>query len=167
MEGRERLSRVRRSAATTAEHTAAAGCEAMDRQLGALSQALEQWEGAALRARDSLEGALACASASEEEYERLTARLDEELKELDGKLRGWGQELIKAEGRSSGEEAVEGWQLAKVMNHGSQNNLCTNDHYYFIIILVIQVRNTVELYLNWGTKVGLLLGSIENFQLHQ
>ncbi|XP_040920912.1 nesprin-1-like [Toxotes jaculatrix] len=114
LEGRERLSRVRRSAATTAEHTAAGGCEAMDRQLGALSQALEQWEGAALRARDGLEGALAAAAASEEEYNRLTAQLEDELKELDGRLRRWSQELIKAEGRSNGEEAVEGWQLAKV-----------------------------------------------------
>lgn len=114
LEGRERLSRVRHSAATTAEHTAAGGCEAMDRQLGALSQALEQWEGAALRARDSLEGALAAAAASEEEYKCLTARLEEEVKELDGQLRRWSQELIKAEGRSNGEEAVEGWQLAMV-----------------------------------------------------
>jgi len=114
LEGRERLSRVRRSAASTAEHTAACGCEAMDRQLGALSQALEQWEGAALRARDDLEGSLATATASEEEYHRLTVRLEEELKELDGRLRVWSQELIKAEGRSNGEEAVEGWQLAKV-----------------------------------------------------
>lgn len=114
LEGRERLSRVRRSAACAAEHTAAGGCEAMDRQLGALSQALEQWEGAALRARDGLEGALAAAAASEEEYNRLTARLEDDLKELDGRLRGWSQELIKAEGRSNGEEAVEGWQLAKV-----------------------------------------------------
>ena len=86
----------------------------MDRQLGALSQALEQWERAALRARDGLEGALAAAAASEEEYDRLTAQLEDELKELDGRLRGWSQELIKAEGRSNGEETVEGWQLAKV-----------------------------------------------------
>lgn len=114
MEGRDRLSRVRRNAATTAEHTAAGGCEAIDRQLGALSHALEQWEGAALRARDGLEGALAAAVASEEEYDRLTACLEEELKEFDGRLRGWSQELIKAEGQSNGKEAVEGWQLAKV-----------------------------------------------------
>lgn len=118
LEGRERLSRVRRSAASTAEHTAAGGCEAMDRQLGALSQALEQWEGAALRARDGLEGALAAAAASEEEYDRLTAQLEDELKELDGRLRGWSQELMKAEGRSNGEEAVEGWLLSKVLQHG-------------------------------------------------
>lgn len=114
LEGRERLSRVRRSAAATAEHTAAGGCEAMDRQLGALSQALEQWEGAALRARDGLEGVLASTAASEEEYERLSGQLDDELKELDAQLRGWSQELVRAEGRSNGEEAVEGWQLAKV-----------------------------------------------------
>lgn len=114
LEGRDHLSRVRRSAASTAEHTAAGGCEAIDRQLGALSRALEQWEGAALRARDSLEGALAAATASEEEYDHLTAHLEKELKELDGRLRGWSQELIKAEGRINGEEAVEGWQLAKV-----------------------------------------------------
>lgn len=86
----------------------------MDRQLGALSQALEQWEGAALRARDDLEGALAAAAASEQEYHRLTARLEDELRELDGRLRVWSQELFKAEGRSNGEEAVAGWQLAKV-----------------------------------------------------
>lgn len=114
LEGRERLTRVRRSAASTAEHTAAGGCEAIDRQLGALSQALEQWEGAALRARDSLEGALAATAASEEEYDHLTTQLENDLKELDGWLRGWSQELIKAEGRSNGEEAVDGWQLAKV-----------------------------------------------------
>lgn len=117
-EGREHLSRVRRTAATAAEHTAAGGCEAMDRQLGALSQALEQWEGAALKARDGLEGALAAAQASEEEYDRLTTLLEDELKELDGRLRRWSQELIKAEGRSSGEEAVTGWQLAKVPERG-------------------------------------------------
>ncbi|XP_049914520.1 nesprin-1 [Epinephelus moara] len=93
----------------------------MDRQLGALSQALEQWEGAALRARDGLEGALAAAAASEEEYDRLTARLEDELKELDGRLRGWSQELIKAEGRSNGEEAVEGWLLAKDILEGLQS----------------------------------------------
>ncbi|KAJ0026824.1 hypothetical protein NQD34_017824 [Periophthalmus magnuspinnatus] len=121
LEGRDRLSRVRRSAATTAEHTAAGGCEAMDRQLGALSQALEQWEGAALRARDSLEGALASAAASEEAYKNLVAQLEQELKELDLRLRGWSQELIKAEGRSSGEEAVEGWQLAKEILEGLQS----------------------------------------------
>ncbi|XP_047184446.1 nesprin-1 isoform X2 [Scophthalmus maximus] len=121
LEGRERLSRVRRSASTTAEHTAAGGCEAMDRQLGALSQALEQWEGAALRARDGLEGALAAAAASEEEYNCLIARLEDELKEFDGRLRRWSQELIKAEGRSNGEEAVEGWQLAKDLLEGLQS----------------------------------------------
>lgn len=87
----------------------------MDRQLGALSHALEQWEGAALRARDSLEGALSAATASEEEYNRLTAQLEEELKVFDGRLRGWSQELVKAEGQSNGEEAVEGWQLTKVL----------------------------------------------------
>lgn len=87
----------------------------MDRQLGALSQALEQWEGAALRARDGLEGALAAALALEEEYDCLTAQLEDELRELDGRLRRWGQELIKAEGLSNGEEAVEGWQQAKVL----------------------------------------------------
>ncbi|CAJ1078482.1 nesprin-1 [Xyrichtys novacula] len=121
LEGRERLTRVRRSAATTAEHTAAGGCEAMDRQLGALSQALEQWEGAALRARDGLEGALTAATASEEEYDHLTACLEDELKELDGRLRGWSQELIKAEGQSNGEEAVKGWQLAKDTLEGLQS----------------------------------------------
>lgn len=86
----------------------------MDRQLGALSHALEQWEGAALRARDGLEGALAANEASEEEYDRLTACLEDKLKEFDGHLRGWSQELVKAEGRSYGEEAVAGWKLAKV-----------------------------------------------------
>ncbi|CAI5683845.1 unnamed protein product [Oreochromis niloticus] len=121
LEGRDRLSRVRRSAASTAEHTAAGGCEAMDRQLGALSHALEQWEGAALRARDSLEGALCAAAASEEEYNRLTAQLEEELKVFDGRLRGWSQELVKAEGQSNGEEAVEGWQLAKDILEGLQS----------------------------------------------
>lgn len=86
----------------------------MDRQLGALAQALEQWEGAALRARDGLERALTTATEQEQEYERLTARMEEELRELDGRLKGWSQELSRAEGRSSGEEAVEGWQQAKV-----------------------------------------------------
>uniref|UniRef100_A0A8C7M5B3 Spectrin repeat containing nuclear envelope protein 1 n=1 Tax=Oncorhynchus kisutch TaxID=8019 RepID=A0A8C7M5B3_ONCKI len=114
LEGRDRLSRVRRSSGATAEHTAAGGCEAMDRQLGALAQALEQWEGAALRARDGLERALTTATEQEQEYERLTARMEEELRELDGRLKGWSQELSRAEGRSSGEEAVEGWQQAKV-----------------------------------------------------
>ncbi|XP_031656062.1 nesprin-1 isoform X1 [Oncorhynchus kisutch] len=113
LEGRDRLSRVRRSSGATAEHTAAGGCEAMDRQLGALAQALEQWEGAALRARDGLERALTTATEQEQEYERLTARMEEELRELDGRLKGWSQELSRAEGRSSGEEAVEGWQQAK------------------------------------------------------
>ncbi|XP_042156778.1 nesprin-1 isoform X2 [Oncorhynchus tshawytscha] len=113
LEGRDRLSRVRRSSGATAEHTAAGGCEAMDRQLGALAQALEQWEGAALRARDGLERALTTATEQKQEYERLTARMEEELRELDGRLKGWSQELSRAEGRSSGEEAVEGWQQAK------------------------------------------------------
>lgn len=114
LEGRDRLSRVRRSAASTAEHTAAGGCEAIDRQLGALSQALEQWEGAALRARDGLEVALAAAESSEEEYKCLTTQLENEFKDLDGRLKVWNQELIKAEGWSTGEEVVNGWQLAKV-----------------------------------------------------
>lgn len=114
LEGRDCFSRVRRSAASTAEHTAACGCEAIDRQLGALSQALEQWEGAALRARDGLEVALAAAESSEEEYKHLTMQLEDELKELDGRLKGWNQELIKAEGWSTGQEVVNGWQLAKV-----------------------------------------------------
>ncbi|XP_061756512.1 nesprin-1-like isoform X2 [Nerophis ophidion] len=121
LEGRECLSRVRRTAASAAEHTAAGGCEAMDRQLGALAQALEQWEGAALRSRDGLEGALASASASEEEYECLTSQLDEDLKALDGRLRGWSQELIKAEGWCNGEEAVAGWQLDKDILEGLQS----------------------------------------------
>ncbi|TWW68818.1 Nesprin-1 Enaptin KASH domain-containing protein 1 [Takifugu flavidus] len=118
LEGRERFSRVRKSAASTAEHTAAGGCEAIDRQLGALSQALEQWEGAALRARDGLEVALAAAETSEEEYKRLTVQLEDELKELEGRLKWWSQELIKAEGWSNGEEAVKGWQLAKDILEG-------------------------------------------------
>lgn len=123
LEGRERLGAVRRTAKSAAEHTAAAGCEAMDRQLGALSQALEQWEGAALRARDGLEGALAAAAASEEECERRTTRLDDDSKELDARLRGWSQELMRAEGLCNGGEAVTGWQLAKVLTV----NIATTD----------------------------------------
>ncbi|XP_068610253.1 nesprin-1 [Brachionichthys hirsutus] len=99
----ESLSLVRGGAASPAEHTAAGGCEAMGRQLGALSQALEQWEGAAQGARDGLGGALA-------------ARLEDELKELDEQQRRRSQQLVEAEGRGNlAQDILEGLQSAEPM----------------------------------------------------
>ncbi|KAJ8270593.1 hypothetical protein GJAV_G00116870 [Gymnothorax javanicus] len=119
--GRERLSRLQKSAAEAREHTAAAGCEAMDREEAALRGAWEQWESSVLRARDGLEGALSHMASSEREFSGMVERLDRDMMELEGRLRDWGGQLALAEGRNSCEEAVEGWQVAKDILEGLQN----------------------------------------------
>lgn len=86
----------------------------MDREEAALRGAWEQWEGAALRARDGLEGALAHMASSEREFGDLAQRLDRDLLELGARLREWAGQLAQAEGRAGSEEAVQGWQVAKV-----------------------------------------------------
>ncbi|XP_028808913.1 nesprin-1 isoform X6 [Denticeps clupeoides] len=113
LEGREKLRAVRRGAERAGAHTAAAGCEVMDREAGTLTRALEQWEGAALRARDRLEGAVAAAMGSEREQERLVAQLDQEMEQLEALLYAWREGLADAERRNSELEAVEGWSNAK------------------------------------------------------
>ncbi|KAJ8275253.1 hypothetical protein COCON_G00098780 [Conger conger] len=119
--GRERLLRLQRSAGEARERTAAAGCEAMDREEAGLRGAWEQWEGAALRARDGLEGALAHMASSEREFSGLAERLDRDLLQLAARLHEWAGQLAPGEGRADCEEAVRSWRVAKDILEGLQN----------------------------------------------
>ncbi|XP_073726049.1 nesprin-1 isoform X5 [Misgurnus anguillicaudatus] len=111
--GRERLSRVQRCGAATRDHTSTVGCEVLEREEAGLLSAWEQWERGAKHACSGLEGVLDQMANSEQEFNSLAAQLEQNLQEFSGKLRECRQNLQQVEEMTSGEEAVQGWQIAK------------------------------------------------------
>lgn len=89
----------------------------MEREEAALLSSWEQWERGALQTRASLETALSQIASSEQEFNSLSAQLEQDIQDFICHLRDWRQNLAQAEGKIEGEEAVKGWQIAKV-GHG-------------------------------------------------
>ena len=86
----------------------------MEREESALLSSWEQWERGALQTRASLETALSQIASSEQEFSSLSAQLEQDLREFSHQLQDWRLQLAQAEGKNDGEEAVKGWQIAKV-----------------------------------------------------
>lgn len=86
----------------------------MEREEAALLSSWEQWERAALQTRASLETALSQIASSEQEFNNLSAQLEQKLQDFVHQLQHWRLRLVQAEGKNEGEEAVKGWQTAKV-----------------------------------------------------
>lgn len=112
--GRERLSRVQRCGAAARDHTGSGGFEAVEREEAALLSAWEHWERGALQTRAGLETALSQIASSEQEFNCLAAQLEQNLQEFSSQLQEWRDRLSQTEGKNCGEEAVQGWQIAKV-----------------------------------------------------
>lgn len=113
--GRERLNRVQRCGAVARDHTGSGGYEAMEREEAALLSSWEQWERVALQTRASLETALSQIASSEQEFNSRSAQLEQDLRDFSHQLQDWRLRLSQAEGKNDGEEAVKGWQIAKVV----------------------------------------------------
>uniref|UniRef100_A0A672NJW8 Nesprin-1-like n=1 Tax=Sinocyclocheilus grahami TaxID=75366 RepID=A0A672NJW8_SINGR len=112
-QGHERLTRVQSCGAATRDHTSTVGCEVLEREEAGLLSAWEQWERGAKHMCSGLEGVLAQMASSEQEFNSLAAQLEQDLQEFSGKLQEWRIKLEQGEEISSGEEAVQGWQIAK------------------------------------------------------
>lgn len=112
--GRERLNRVQRFGAVARDHTGSGGYEAMEREEAALISSWEQWERGALQTRASLETTLLQITNSEQEFNRQSTQLEQDLQALSQQLQDYHGRLSQAESKHSGEEAVKGWQIAKV-----------------------------------------------------
>lgn len=96
------------------DHTGSGGYEAMEREEAALVSAWEQWERSALQTRASLETTLSQIASSEQEFSSRSVQLEQDLGAFTHQLQEWRLQLSQAEGKNDGEEAVKGWQLAKV-----------------------------------------------------
>ncbi|RXN33841.1 nesprin-1 isoform X3 [Labeo rohita] len=112
-QGHERLTRVQSCGAATRDHTSTVGCEVLEREEGGLLSAWEQWERGAKHVCSGLEGVLAQMANSEQEFNSLAAQLEQDLQEFSSKLQEWRIKLQQVEDMTSGEEAVQGWQIAK------------------------------------------------------
>lgn len=86
----------------------------MEREEAALLSSWEQWERGALQTRASLETALSQIASSEQEFTSRSAQLEQDLRDFNRQLHDWRLLLAQAEGKKDGEEAVKGWQIAKV-----------------------------------------------------
>lgn len=86
----------------------------MEREEAALVSAWEQWERAALQTRAGLETTLSQIASSEQEFSSRSVQLEQDLGAFAHQLQEWRLQLSQAEGKNDGEEAVKGWQLAKV-----------------------------------------------------
>lgn len=112
--GRERLNRVQRCGAAARDHTGSGGFEAVEREEAALLSSWEQWERGALHTQAGLETTLSQMASSELEFHSLAAQLEQDIHDFGGQLQDWHFRLAQTEGKYSGEEAVKGWQIAKV-----------------------------------------------------
>lgn len=86
----------------------------MEREEAALLSSWEQFERGALQTRASLETTLSQIASSEQEFNTLSAQLEQDLQDFTSQLQDCHQRLAQAEGKYIGEEAVKGWQIAKV-----------------------------------------------------
>lgn len=100
--------------AATRDHTSTVGCEVLEREESGLLSAWEQWERGAKHVCSGLEGVLAQMANSEQEFNSSAAQLEQDLQEFSSKLQEWRIKLQQVEEMTSGEEAVQGWQIAKV-----------------------------------------------------
>lgn len=86
----------------------------MEREEAALVSAWEQWERSALQTRAGLETTLSQLASSEQEFSSRSVQLEQDLGAFAYQLQEWRRQLSQAEAKNDGEEAVKGWQLAKV-----------------------------------------------------
>lgn len=86
----------------------------MEREEAALLSSWEQWERGALQTRASLETALSQIASSEQEFNSRSSQLEQDLRDFNRQLHDWRTRLAQTEGKNVGEEAVKGWQIAKV-----------------------------------------------------
>lgn len=86
----------------------------MEREEAALLSSWEQWERGALQTRASLETALSQIASSEQEFNSLSAQLEQNLQDFNRQLQNWRLRLAHPEDKNDGEEAVKRWQIAKV-----------------------------------------------------
>ena len=86
----------------------------MEREEAALLSSWEQWERGALQTRASLETSLSQIASSEQEFNSRSAQLEQDLRDFNRQLHDWCVRLSQAERKTVGEEAVKGWQIAKV-----------------------------------------------------
>lgn len=86
----------------------------MEREEAALMSSWEQWERGALQTRASLESTLLHITNSEQELNRRSTQLEQDLQTLSQQLQDCHVRLSQAENKNNGEEAVKGWQIAKV-----------------------------------------------------
>lgn len=119
------MTRVQSCGAATRDHTSTVGCEVLEREESGLLSAWEQWERGAKHVCSSLEGVLAQMANSEQEFNSSAAQLEQDLQEFSSKLQEWRIKLQQVEEMTSGEEAVQGWQIAKVKPK-EQNNKTKN-----------------------------------------
>lgn len=96
------------------DHTGSGGYEAIEREEAALMSSWEQWERGALQTRASLETTLLQITNSEQEFNRRSTQLDQDLQVLRQQLQDCHVRLSQAESKNNGEEAVKAWQIAKV-----------------------------------------------------
>lgn len=108
------MNRVQRFGAVARDHTGSVGYEAIEREEAALMSSWEQWERGALQTRASLESTLLQITNSEQEFNRRSTQLDQDLQFLRQQLQDCQVRLSQAESKNNGEEAVKAWQIAKV-----------------------------------------------------
>lgn len=109
------MTRVQRCGNVARGRSSTLGCEALEREEAGLLAGWEQWERAAAAACESLEGALQQMASSEQEFGRLASQLEQELQMFAARLLDWKNCLQQTEGMNTSEEAVHGWQIAKVI----------------------------------------------------
>lgn len=112
------MARVQRCGSVARGRSSTLGCEALEREEAGLLASWEQWERAAQTAAESLEGALQQMASSEQEFGRLAAQLEQDLQAFATRLLDWRDRLQQTEGMNTSEEAVHGWQIAKVTISG-------------------------------------------------
>lgn len=108
------MNRVQRFGAVARDHTGSVGYEAIEREEAALMSSWEQWERGALQTRASLEATLLQITNSEQEFNRRSTQLDQDLQVLRQQLQDCQVRLSQAETKNNGQEAVKAWQIAKV-----------------------------------------------------
>lgn len=108
------MNRVQRFGAVARDHTGSGGYEAIEREEAALISSWEQWERGALHTRASLETTLLQITNSEQDFNRRSTQLEQDLEALSQQLQNCHVRLSQAESKNNGEEAVKAWQIAKV-----------------------------------------------------
>lgn len=111
------------------DHTGSGGYEAIEQEEAALISSWEQWERGALQTRASLETTLLQITNSEQEFNRRSTQLEQDLQALSQQLEDCNVRLSQAENKNNGEETVKGWQIAKV-GHVFQDLAVKSQHFF-------------------------------------